>query len=47
MMICVPNLEQGIDALHLIDVHIYPGGAHAGRATHNANAFLQDDIWSC
>ncbi len=43
VMICVPNLEQGIDAYTLIGVHIYPGGAHAGRATHNAIAFLQDD----
>jgi len=43
VMICVPNLEQGIDAYTRIGFHIYPGGAHAGRATHNAIAFLQDD----
>ena len=43
VMICVPNLEQGIDAYTRIGFHIYPAGDHAGRATHNAIAFLQDD----
>jgi len=43
VMICVPKLEQGIDAYTRIGFNIVPGGAHAGRATHNAIAFLQDD----
>src|SRR6185503_14907666 len=33
----------GIDAYSRIGFNIYPGGAHAGRGTHNAIAFHQDD----
>jgi len=43
IMICVPDLERGIDAYTRIGFDIYPGGAHVGRATHNAIAFQQDD----
>jgi len=43
VMICVPDLERGIDAYTRIGFDIYPGGAHTGRATHNAIAFQQDD----
>src|SRR3989441_6728475 len=42
-MICVPRLDEAIDAYTRIGFNVYPGGAHAGRATHNAIAFLQDD----
>jgi hypothetical protein len=42
-MICVPDLDQGIDAYRRIGFHVEPGGAHAGRGTHNAIAFLRDD----
>src|SRR5437867_3786380 len=35
-MICVPDLERGIEAYTRIGFAIYPGGAHTGRATHNA-----------
>src|SRR3989441_11464413 len=42
-MICVPDLDRGIDAYTRIGFDIYPGGAHTGRATHNAIAFQQDD----
>src|SRR6202008_4487380 len=42
-MICVPDLELGIDAYTRIGFCVYPGGSHAGRATHNAIAFHQDD----
>src|SRR5262249_15565980 len=42
-MICVPDLVRGIDAYTRIGFDIYPGGAHTGRATHNAIAFQQDD----
>jgi hypothetical protein len=42
VMICVPDLERGIDAHARIGFNIYPGGAQAGRATHNAIAFLRD-----
>src|SRR6266404_6181081 len=43
VMICVPDLERGIDAYTRIGFDIYPGGARTGRATHNAIAFQQDD----
>ncbi len=43
VMICVPDLQHGIDAYTRIGFNIYPGGAHTGRGTHNAIAFHQDD----
>ena len=43
VMICVPDLGRGIDAYTRIGFDVYPGGAHTGRATHNAIAFQQDD----
>lgn len=42
-MICVPDLQQGIEAYTRMGFHVYPGGAHMGMGTHNAIAFLQDD----
>ena len=43
IMICVPDLDRGVDAYTRVGFAIYPGGAHTGRATHNAIAFNQDD----
>ncbi|HEU4438405.1 MAG TPA: VOC family protein [Methylomirabilota bacterium] len=43
VMICVPDLARGIEAYQRIGFHIYPGGAHTGRATHNAIAFTGDE----
>src|SRR5262245_60154050 len=43
VMICVPDLDRGIDAYSRIGFDIYPGGAHTGRGTENAIAFHQDD----
>jgi catechol 2,3-dioxygenase-like lactoylglutathione lyase family enzyme len=43
VMICVPDLERGIATYTRIGFAVYPGGAHTGRATHNAIAFQQDD----
>jgi len=43
VMICVPNLEMGVDAYTRIGFRVYPGGAHPGQGTHNAIAFFQDD----
>ncbi len=43
VMICVPNLEQGIDAYTRLGFNIYPGGAHTGKGTHNAIAFHGED----
>ncbi|HXJ81652.1 MAG TPA: VOC family protein [Candidatus Methylomirabilis sp.] len=43
VMICVPDLRTGIDAYTRIGFDVFPGGAHVGRGTENAIAFLQDD----
>jgi catechol 2,3-dioxygenase-like lactoylglutathione lyase family enzyme len=43
VMICVPDLDAGIAAYTSIGFHIYPGGAHTGRATHNAIAFTGEE----
>ena len=43
VMICVPDLSRGIDAYQRVGFHIYPGGAHTGRATHNAIAFTGEE----
>jgi catechol 2,3-dioxygenase-like lactoylglutathione lyase family enzyme len=43
VMICVPNLEQGIDAYSRLGFNVYPGGAHTGKGTHNAIAFHGED----
>ena len=43
VMICVPDLEQGIAAYTRIGFNIYPGGVHPGRGTHNAIAFHGED----
>jgi len=43
VMICVPDLTQGIDAYTRIGFDIEPGGAHAGRGTHNALALNDED----
>ena len=42
-MICVPDLDRGIDAYTRIGFNVYPGGIHAGKGTHNAIAFNEDD----
>ncbi|HEV2055402.1 MAG TPA: VOC family protein [Methylomirabilota bacterium] len=43
VMICVPSLEQGIDAYTRIGFSVYPGGAHPGKGTENAIAFHAED----
>lgn len=43
VMICVPDLQQGIDQYTKLGFNIYPGGVHTGKGTHNAIAFHQDD----
>ena len=43
VMICVTDLQQGIDAYTRIGFDIRPGGDHPGRGTHNAIAFLDED----
>lgn len=43
VVICVPDLKAGIAAYTRIGFNVYPGGSHAGRSTHNAIAFHEDD----
>jgi catechol 2,3-dioxygenase-like lactoylglutathione lyase family enzyme len=43
VMICVPDLAAGIEAYTRLGFHVYPGGSHTGRATHNAIAFHDED----
>lgn len=42
-MICVPDLERGIDRYRRLGFNIHPGGSHPGKGTHNAIAFNADD----
>ncbi len=43
VMICVPELAAAIAAYRRIGFDVYPGGNHAGGATHNAIAFHEED----
>ncbi len=43
VMICVPNLDDGIDAYRRLGFDIHPGGVHPGRGTENAIAFHDAD----
>lgn len=43
VMICVPELDRGIEQYRRLGFNVHPGGVHAGRGTHNAIAFLEDD----
>ena len=43
VMVCVPDLAQGIAAYTRLGFAIHPGGTHPGRGTHNAIAFHRDD----
>src|SRR5258708_13903077 len=43
VMLCVADLARGIDAYQRLGFNIYPGGAHTGRATHNAIAFTGEE----
>ena len=43
VMICVPDLQRGLDQYSRLGFNIYPGGVHTGKGTHNAIAFNQDD----
>ena len=44
VMICVPDLQQGIVAYTRLGFRVHPGGVHPGQGTHNAIAFHQDVI---
>ena len=43
VMICVPDLDAGLAAYRRLGFNIYPGGAHTGRASHNAIAFTGEE----
>ena len=43
VMICVLDLQPGIDAYTRLELNVYPGGVHPGRWTHNAIAFHEED----
>ena len=43
VMICVPDLERGIEQYRKLGFNIYPGGVHTGKGTHNAIAFNDHD----
>ncbi|MBI4194841.1 MAG: VOC family protein [Betaproteobacteria bacterium] len=43
VMICVPDLQRGIEQYSRLGFNIYPSGTHPDNGTHNAIAFLQDD----
>src|ERR1700682_2831271 len=43
VMICVPDLAQGIEQYRKLGFNIHAGGVHTGKGTHNAIAFNQDD----
>ena len=43
VMICVADLDRGIDAYTQLGFNVHPGGVHTGRGTHNAIAFFEDD----
>jgi len=43
VMICVDDLQKGVDAYTRIGFDVQAGGVHTGRGTHNAIAFNQDD----
>ena len=43
LMICVPDLPQGVEAYRRLGFNVQPGGVHPGKGTHNAIAFNDED----
>ncbi len=43
VMICVADLDRGVEAYARIGFSIHPGGIHPGKGTHNAIAFNEYD----
>lgn len=43
VMICVPDLQYGIDTYTRLGFNVSPGGVHPGQGTHNAIAFHAED----
>jgi catechol 2,3-dioxygenase-like lactoylglutathione lyase family enzyme len=43
VMICVPDLQTGIETYRRIGFDVHYGGVHPGNGTENAIAFFEDD----
>ncbi|HEY7657938.1 MAG TPA: VOC family protein [Burkholderiales bacterium] len=43
LMICVPDLERGIDQYRKLGFSMHAGGIHPGKGTHNAIALNEED----
>jgi len=43
VVICVPDLQPGIEAYTRLGFNVHPGGVHPGRGTHNAISLNEDD----
>src|SRR5215813_483831 len=43
VMICVPDLQQGLDTYTRLGFNVSLGGVHPGQGTHNAIAFNEED----
>jgi catechol 2,3-dioxygenase-like lactoylglutathione lyase family enzyme len=43
IMICLPDLDRGIETYRRLGFDVQPGGVHPGRGTHNAIAFHRED----
>src|SRR5688500_15976423 len=43
VMICVPDLQAGIETYRRIGFDVHYGGVHPGGGTENAIAFFEDD----
>lgn len=43
VMICVPDLQQGVAQYTRLGFSIFPDGAHPGYGTHHAAALFEDD----
>src|SRR4029450_11614868 len=43
VMICVPDLQQGLDTYTRLGFNVSPGAVHPSQGTHNAIAFHEED----
>jgi catechol 2,3-dioxygenase-like lactoylglutathione lyase family enzyme len=43
IMICLPDLDRGIETYRRLGFDVQAGGVHPGRGTHNAIAFHRED----
>ena len=43
VMICVPDLDRGVETYTRIGFSIHPGGIHTGKGSHNAIGFNEED----